>query len=188
MKLLAALGAALLCWLGLATPASAHGANDLAFQGVSGPYLVSFFDGRTTGNTGEAEYRLVLTADPGDGRLGEAAPAAPVPRAVVDVTDSSGRTHRAEGIGNVYSVVLADRTQRLNILIEAPAGRTALTVNVHRLPTSPKQTKSRPPVLVAAVLSGPALLAFAGGMAIRQRRRMSTTTSTTTSATASVES
>jgi hypothetical protein len=180
-RLILAVGAVLMCCWGFAAPVSAHGANDLAFQGVSGPYLVSFFDGRTTGIAGEAEYRLVLTADPGDGKLGEEAPAAPVPRAVVEVTDSSGRTHRADGIGNVYSAVLEDRTQRLEVMIDAPAGKTALSVNVHRLPTSPPRSTSRRPILAAAVLGGSVLMALTGWVAIRRRR-----VSTAASATASV--
>lgn len=146
---------ALALLLAAVTPAAsarAHGAEGLAHQGVSGPYLVSVFDGRAVEEEDRAEYRLVLTEDPKDGQLGAAAPVVPVPRAVVTVTDADGRTHRAEGIGNVYFFTLADRTQPLRLTISGPPGSTSLDVTVHGLEQVDSATSTRVVLLLTGAL------------------------------------
>jgi hypothetical protein len=147
--------------LGLALPAPsarAHGAEGLAYQGVSGPYLISVFDGRALEGSDLVEYRLVLTQDPKDGQLGEQAPAAPVARAQVVITDAKGANTTAEGIGNVYSFALADMAQTVKVAVDAAHGRTVLAVAVHGVEGSGGGTADRRDWLVPAVVAGGLLL------------------------------
>lgn len=154
--------------------AAAHGAENLAFQGVSGPYLISVFDGRATDRGDQAEYRLVLTQDPKDGQLGAQAPVAPVPGARVLITPAQGGVTTANGIGNVYFFSLPNVAQQVTVTIEATQGPTSLQVQVHGLndERQPPNSAGRSSTLVVLAALGTVLLtvlALRFGRAWRRR-------------------
>lgn len=157
---LTAVAAALVLALPLPS-ARAHGAEGLAYQGVSGPYLISVFDGRAVEGSDLAEYRVVLTQDPKDGQLGAKAPLEPVPGARVIVTDATGAHTTAEGIGNVYFFSLAAVTQAVKIAVQAAPGHTLFEVEVHGIEGSDSAVVRRrwpSPGALAAVGVGALLL------------------------------
>lgn len=155
----------------LAGPARAHGAKGLAFQAIVGKYLVSVFDGRRTTDPSRAEYRIVLTGDPGDGLNGLGAPNPPVPDAAITVVDSAGKQFAAEGIGNVYLFTLRDIAQRVHISIRGPAGPADFDVALHGTGSSSPGDHSGRTLVVGT--AGALSLAIVGGLLwVRVRRRL----------------